>query len=180
MDGVLADFVQHTKDLKIPNNHQWFEPKSQWTAETWAGEKIKTDAMHSPGFWNSLPVMPGGKELWDYCMRTFGSEAVHVLTCQPQQDSPAVVAEEKYQWITEKLGPLSVANFHCVNHGEKKNWLKAGDILVDDDKRHAEGMVDGAILVHHLAQYRPNGDSVEVVAHPDVAQTIRKLQELAA
>lgn len=178
MDGVLADFVQHLQDLKIPNNHQWFEPRETWTEETWAGERVKTAAMHSAGFWNSLPVMPGGKRLWDFCMQNYGPEQVAVLTCKPQKDSPDVVGIEKYQWINAKLGPLAPEKFFCVEPGSKKRYVLGGDVLIDDDKRHTEGFVPGAMFVHHKAEYDRNGHSVIVTKEPDVEATIAELKRI--
>jgi 5'(3')-deoxyribonucleotidase len=177
MDGVLADFVQHLQDLKIPNNHQWFEPRDTWTKETWAGEKIKTDAMHSPGFWNTLPVMPGGKQLWDFCQENYPGQ-VAVLTCKPQSDSPDVVGQEKFEWINLKLGPIFADRFFCVAPGTKKEYVLEGDTLVDDDKRHTEGFVPGAMFVHHKAEYDRNGHSVIVTKNPDVEATIAELKRI--
>lgn len=177
MDGVLADFVQHLQDLKIPNNHQWFEPRETWTEETWAGEAIKTKAMHSPGFWTSLPVMPGGKKLWDYCQANYPGQ-VAVLTCKPQKDSPDLVGHDKLHWIKNKLGPIYLDRFNCVAPGEKYLYVKTGDVLIDDDKRHTKGFEEGAHFIHHLAEYDRSGDSIIVTKNPDVDHTIAELKKI--
>src|SRR5665213_3002898 len=131
MDGVLADFVQHTSDLGIPNNYQWFEPKNTWTEETLAGEAIKTKAMHSPGFWIDLPLCLGARELWDFC-EPYGRA---VLTAKPQPDSPSLVGEEKLAWILKNLGPHEGDKFICCQRTEKAQYAP-GHVLVDDDPRN--------------------------------------------
>src|SRR6185436_11760465 len=128
MDGVLADFVMHTFNLKIPNNPQWFDPRETWTEETWAGERIKTKAMHSPGFWNALPLCPGAKDLWDFC-EPYGRA---VLTAKPQPDSPDLVGIEKLEWINKNLGPHTGDAFICCQRTEKAQYAP-GHVLVDDD-----------------------------------------------
>lgn len=178
-DGVLADFVQGTVNKGIPNNHQWFEPRENWTAETLEGEKVKTRAMHSPGFWCDLPIMPGGRELWDFCHSHFGLGGVSVLTSKPQADSPSVVNEEKFWWLNANMGPIAYDRFHCCEPGTKQLYLQAGDILVDDDLRNAKGLVDGAYMIHHVAVYKREGSSIVMVSPPDLQSTITKIKELA-
>lgn len=178
-DGVLADFVQGTINKGIPNNHQWYEPREQWTEKTWAAERMKVAAMHSPGFWSELPVMPGGRELWHWCNSYFGRGQVAVLTSKPANDSPSVVDEEKFWWLNANLGPITYDRFHCCAPHTKQLYLQAGDILVDDDLRNAKGLAEGSYFIHHIGTYIREGSNIVMVSPPDVIATINKIKELA-
>lgn len=174
MDGVLADFVQHTSDLKIPNNYQWFDPRETWTKETWEGEAIKTKAMHSPGFWNSIPLCPGAKELWDFC-KPYGRA---VLTAKPQADSPDLVAEEKLEWINKFLGPHNGDAFICCLRHEKAKYAP-GHVLVDDDPRNCKSWEEaGGRAILHGSKYVRHGGSITIIEPADVQKTINTLKEM--
>jgi len=147
MDEVLAAFCQHTNDLGIPFNHQWHDPRETWTPETWEGERIKTKAMHTPGFWYAIPVMPGAKELWELA---HALDEVSILTAKPQDNSPAFIGPEKLQWIRDYLGPLDDSRFVCCTRLEKVHYAP-GNVLVDDDPRTCQSWKDaGGQAVRYL------------------------------
>lgn len=176
MDGVLADFVQHTTDLGIPNNYQWFEPRETWTQETLEGERIKTAAMHSPGFWINIPLCPGAKQLWDFC-EPYGRA---VLTAKPQPDSPMLVDAEKLAWINKNLGEQPSDTFICCQRTEKQKYAP-GHVLVDDDPRNCKAWEDaGGIAILHGARYERKGGSIVIIDHANVQETINQIKELAA
>lgn len=152
MDGVLADFNTGVRNLGVPRNEQWFEPRNTWTAETLAGEKIKKKAMHTPGFWEGLPRMPGANKLWEFC----SDYHIVVLTAKPYEDSPGQVADEKLRWIKFHLGHLDPQNFICCLRSEKKKFIghtpHKFQILVDDDPRNCnDWQNEGGIPVHHTS-----------------------------
>lgn len=167
MDGVLADFVQHIRDLNIPYNNQWHDPRDTWTPETIEGERIKTEAMHSAGFWDTIPLMPGANELFDYCIDEVGNGRVSILTAKPQPDSPAIVEIDKRRWMTSKfgsyyfLGKFPKSKFNVCSHGEKPGYIGEFDILVDDDARNGKGL-----------------KQEQFVLHKDAAHTISRLSEI--
>lgn len=151
MDGVLADFTSHIKHLDIPHNKQWHEPRETWTEETIKGEGIKREAMHSPSFWATMPMMPDAQRLWAYCTQF----PVTVVTAKPHADSPDMVADEKFEWINKNLGPLQNDRFICCLRSEKHKFIghvaHKHQILVDDDERNcADWSKAGGIAVLHL------------------------------
>jgi hypothetical protein len=151
MDGVLAHFNEGMKNLGIPVNKQWFEPKELWTEETLAGEKIKEAHMHTKGFWLNIPPMGDAKELWDF-VSSYTTPIV--LTAKPRDDSPVMVDEEKYEWINKYMGPHPREAFICCTRSEKSNFVGHTNhkfqILVDDDKRNCVAWEqEGGIAVHH-------------------------------
>lgn len=148
MDGVVADFVAHIRAKNIPYNNQWGQPKETWTEETLAGEKIKEAAMHSPGFWTSIPVMEGAKELYNL-LKPLG---VCFLTAKPRQDSPDLVGTEKLEWVRTHLDPdFPEERMFCCNIGEKGKWAQPGHVLIDDDlKRNGKEWTEaGGIFLHY-------------------------------
>lgn len=139
MDEVLAAFCQHTNDLGIPYNHQWHDPQETWTKETWDGEAQKVKAMHTPGFWYAIPMMPGAWKLWGLAHHL---DDVAVLTAKPRDDSPTFIGYEKLQWVRDFLGPLADNRFICCTRAEKTQYAP-NNILVDDDPRTCKSW-DGA------------------------------------
>lgn len=169
----MADFVQHTANLKIPNNHQWFEPRDTWTEETWENERVKTKAMHTPGFWYAIPLMPGAKTLWN-AAHSLGK--VGILTAKPQDTSPGFIGPEKLQWIRDYMGPMPDENFVCCLRSEKSQYAP-DNILVDDDPRNCNSWSEaGGNAILHGSKYVRDGGSVTVVEHADVEKTIKDLE----
>lgn len=180
MDGVLADFVTHTNNLGIPNNFQWFEPKDKWTEETWAGEKAKTIAMHSHGFWLTMPVTPDAHKLWDFVPEHQRA----VLTAKPQTDSPALVAWEKYAWINKNLGFLPLDRFICCTRVEKALYAD-GNILVDDDHRTCTMWREhGGKAVHYAWKGDEDSKGRKLgyvnISWPDMNDILKEVSDAAA
>jgi len=174
MDGVLADFVQHTTDLGIPNNHQWFDPRETWTKETWLGEKIKMDAMHSNGFWITMPICPGAKVLWDAV--PISQRAI--LTAKPHAYSPPLIAWEKFAWINKNLGYLPFDRFVCCTRDEKMQYA-LGNGLVDDDHRTCTSWkANGRQAVHYdwSKESDFDGKSYTKVKWPDMNKILAELK----
>lgn len=171
MDGVLADFNRHTRELNIPYNYQWYDPKDTWTEETWEGERIKTALMHGPGFWDHIPPMPDAWDLWEYASRY----EPFILTAKPQDDSPAVVSEDKYKWICQTFdSKFPRERFICCRKADKPKAIgRTGhrcQILVDDDHRSIELWQDSKCPDHGQRSY-----GVHFVS---ALQSIRKMQEI--
>lgn len=171
MDGVLADFNRHTRELKIPYNYQWYDPKETWTKETWEGERIKTELMHGPGFWDKIPPMPDAYELFDYC-RHYDP---FILTAKPQPDSPQIVADDKYKWVLEHLdSDFPIEKMIVVRKADKPLSIgRTGhryQILVDDDHR--------SIDIWNAGKCPDHGQKAIGVHHVSARQSINKIEEI--
>lgn len=148
MDGVVADFVSHIRAKNIPYNNQWGQPRETWTQETLESEAIKEAAMHSRGFWTSIPLMPGAKELYDLVNPLSPS----FLTAKPRENSPDWIAEEKLEYVRTHLDPtFPEEKMFCCNIGEKGKWAGPGLILIDDDlKRNGKEWSEaGGVFLHY-------------------------------
>ena len=148
MDGVVADFVRHIRNLNIPYNNQWGQPRETWTAETLAGEEIKERAMHTPGFWRDIPEMDGALELY---------QAVHqfkpfFLTAKPREHSEPWIGREKLDWVRDHLDPEFPTHRMIVcNIGSKGPYARPGYVLIDDDlKRNGKEWTEaGGTFIHY-------------------------------
>lgn len=172
LDGVLADFVGQTNKMKIPNNSQWYDPKDKWTRETWEGEIVKNIYMATYDFWYTMPMCPDAKTLWDFC-EPLGRA---VLTAKPSPYSPDVVAQGKFDWVHDNLGPHVEDDFICCNREDKAKYAK-GNVLVDDDPRNCKAWEDaGGFAIYHPYKFEKQGDSLVCVEHGDVGETINKIK----
>ena len=144
-DGVLADFDRGaTKLLGMPP--RTYE-KRHGIAAFW-----REIARH-PDFYGTLPLMPDAKELFAAVRHLIPV----ILTGLPRG---ARAAPPNIPWAAPPLTPTQIRS---VMAGDKRNHAQRGDILVDDQIKHAhlwEGA--GGIFVHHR----------------DAESTIAKLREL--
>ena len=112
LDGVLADF-----ELGISNKFK--KPISE------LNEGIMWSVLRkSSTFYENLPWMPEGKELWER-IKVFNPI---ILTGCPYAFPSAVTQKQK--WCERELGP-DVKVITCRTK-DKPNYCKKGDILIDD------------------------------------------------
>lgn len=180
MDGVLADFMTYINNLGIPNNSQWFEPKDKWTEETWKGEEIKAQAMHSHGFWFHIPSTPDALELWN----AVPEHQRAVLTAKPHKDSPDLVSWEKYAWINKNLGFLPLDRFVCCERVQKVLYAE-GNIIVDDDHRTCDTWREHGGKAIHYAWKEDKDSKGRKVGYsnsswPDINEILKELRNAAA
>lgn len=155
MDGVLADFSQHLKNLNIPRNEAWGKPKEEWTPLDWVHEDVKVEAMHTRGFWRDIPPMPDMDELVDYVFQK--TPFIGALSCHPRPESPNFVAVEKFAWLLYNGIPIPVTTFACMNIGEKHKFVgfcrpEQPQILIDDNVTMCKEWRDaGGISVLHTS-----------------------------
>ena len=144
-DGVLADFDRGaTKLLGMPP--RTYE-KRHGIAAFW-----REIARH-PDFYGTLPLMPDAKELFAAVRHLIPV----ILTGLPRG---AWAAPQKIRWAARHFPGTQILTVMAV---DKRNHAQRGDILVDDQIKHAhlwEGA--GGIFVHHR----------------DAESTIAKLREL--
>lgn len=144
-DGVLADFDRAaTEILGMPPRA--FE-KRHGIGAFWR------ELARHPGFYGTLPLMPDA-------MRLF--EAVRhldpvILTGLPRGKW---AAPQKVRWATQHFPETRILTVMAI---DKRKHAQEGDILVDDQLKHAHLWEDaGGIFVHHV----------------NAASTIVKLAEL--
>ena len=112
LDGVLADFEQGIKD-KFNKNIDEINPSLMWGVIN-----------KSKSFFETLPWMPKGKELWEK-IKEYNPI---ILTGVPQGSATAV--QQKIKWCQRELGP-DVKVITCLTK-EKPNYCIPYSILIDD------------------------------------------------
>jgi hypothetical protein len=133
-DGVLADFDQGaTALLGLPPRA--FE-KRHGIGRFW--QKLAT----APDFYFSLPLMPDAMELF---------EAVRhldpiILTGLPRGNW---AADQKVRWAAKHFPGVPIITTMAR---DKRNHGKEGDVLVDDQLKHAHLWEEmGGIFIHHTS-----------------------------
>lgn len=112
LDGVLADFAQGVKN-KFKKNIDEIKPNIMW------GVINKSET-----FFDTLPWMPKGKELWEQIRKYHPI----ILTGVPPGSSTA--SEQKIRWCQRELGP-DIQVITCTTK-EKPNYCLSNSILIDD------------------------------------------------
>lgn len=131
-DGVLADFDKGATDLlgMPPRAYE----KRRGIGAFWR------ELTRHPDFYGTLPLMPDAMELF---------EAVRhldpvILTGLPRGKW---AAPQKVRWAAEHFPGTKILTVMAV---DKRNHAQEGDILVDDQLKHAHLWQDaGGIFVHH-------------------------------
>jgi hypothetical protein len=132
-DGVLADFDRAATELLGM-------PPRSFEKRRGIGAFWRELARH-PDFYGTLPLMPDA-------MRLF--EAVRhldpvILTGLPRG---TWAAPQKVRWAAEHFPGTRILTVMAV---DKRNHAQEGDILVDDQLKHAHLWEDaGGIFVHHV------------------------------
>ena len=131
-DGVLADFDKGATEL-LGMPPRVFE-KRRGLAAFWR------ELARHPDFYGTLPLMPDAMTLFD-AVRHLNPV---ILTGLPRGQW---AAPQKVKWAAEHFPGTRILTVMAV---DKRNHAQAGDILVDDQLKHAhlwEGA--GGIFVHH-------------------------------
>lgn len=135
MDGVLADFeagfvkAWQRKFPKIPHipleKRKTFSVRNDYPKEL---EKDVESIYRTPGFFQNLPEIPGGKEALTK-MQESGHE-VFICTSPISKYENCIL--EKYHWISKNLGYEWTKRTIMT----KDKTLIYGDILIDDRPEH--------------------------------------------
>jgi len=135
MDGVLADFEKgfleawkrkFPKNLHIPlEKRNTFSVRNDYPKEL---EKDVESIYRTPGFFQNLPVIAGGKEALAE-MQTLGHE-VFICTSPISKYENCIL--EKYHWVSKNLGYEWTKRMIVT----KDKTLVFGDILIDDRPQH--------------------------------------------
>ena len=122
LDGVLADFVLQCK-LRLKMHPEEFPSRN----------KLMEEIKSCPGFFATMPVLPGAQALMEFC-KTWARNpnnnySVYILTAAPPT-ADNHCASDKKEWVRKNFGDVPVV---VVNSGrDKYKQAKPGDILVDD------------------------------------------------
>ena len=146
-DGVLADFDKGaTAVLGLPPRE--FE-KRHGIGKFW--QKLAT----APDFYFSLPLLPGATRLFEAVKHL---DPV-ILTGLPRGNW---AADQKVRWAAKHFPGVPIITTMAR---DKRNHGKPGDVLVDDQMRHAHLWEEmGGVFIHHtdvdktlqeLAEYFP-------------------------
>lgn len=127
-DGVVADFDKGLLKHGLVNNKTFMHlPHHEWTDEQRKLFKEVGKVMSTPGFFQTLPMMPHAKELW----LTAGNRRF-ILTARPTDGEEGKrIEREKKAWLDQNFGNVPDYRFICCLRSEKKKYAK-GNILVDD------------------------------------------------
>lgn len=122
LDGVLADFVQGVKN-KFNKNIDEINPSLMWGVIN----KSKT-------FFENLPWMPKGRELWE------GIKEYNpiILTGVPPGSTTAV--DQKIKWCQRELGS-DIKVITCLTK-DKPNYCLPKSILIDDRRDNLKAWND--------------------------------------
>lgn len=157
MDGVLADMLADAQKIL---GHPFDQKDPNLDVET-SKRKTREKIAKTPNFWENLPVMSDGLQLWKFINRY----DAQILTAYPDWDPSA--KRGKRIWVKNHLGSIPNSRFHAVRREEKQNYAvddkKRPNILIDDYLKNIKEFESaGGIGIHHT----------------DTRTTISKLQKL--
>ena len=132
MDGVLADFDTAVSNLGL---HSFNKSSSEMTKE----EKAKKNQMYAylskngDTFWKNLPIMPRGRELFDFVSHNF---EFFILTAYVTSGKSECIQGKK-EWLKDHFGFIAdEKNFVCCRSSEKGDYTyfkgSRPHILIDD------------------------------------------------
>ena len=177
MDGVLVDFVagtvEHiTKQLQAGEAEELKEKigRDYITDEdihvnspnrnNYVRDYMFKELNNHAEFWENLPWMPGGEELWNFISQ-FNP---YILT------APMGYSSEigKQAWIDKNLVPRGAPKEVFMSHNKFK-WAAPNRILIDDFTKNTGPWKDPKKGGHK--------DAIAIL-HTDADKTIKKLEEL--
>ena len=135
LDGVLADHDGAYKNLTGG------DPKSE------NGKQRRDRLAPFPHFFLNLPLLPGAMELWHFLV-PYHPEILTAKSNFVKESGP-----DKRAWVQHHLG-LVGNRVHVTDYPQdKKNYAKAGDILIDDRADNCEEWrkAGGIAIQHHNA-----------------------------
>ena len=130
MDGVLADFDAHY--LRIFGYVPTRPGGTDWKA-----------VRAHPGFYATIPPMPGLSALWNR-LSPHGPIVLTGLPSWPHAEA------EKREWINRHLPPRT--HVICCRAADKHQFCRPGDLLIDDYPRHKQRWLDaGGVWITHVS-----------------------------
>ena len=133
MDGVLADFDQHHKNV--------FGYRSSTALDNVLWGKVRK----VPHFYLHIPPMKDMKELWE----AISPKNPIVLTGVPRIKE---AASDKHAWGHTHLIPPAQRIITCPSKEKYLHMIDPGDILIDDWEKHKEAwVIAGGLWITHTS-----------------------------
>ena len=140
MDGVLCNFLKGASDLTGLN----LRLHKDW--QVIRGTAWKKISEQGSAFWENLPWMHDGKELWDY-VKPYSPNILSAFPTAEENKMHAINGKEN--WIARELG--YVQNVHLVKGIDKQLFANENSILIDDSYRNIkQWRAKGGIGIHHI------------------------------
>ncbi len=132
LDGCLCNFGKAVKQIGSSIDELNTNPDKVWNMIDKAGV----------AFWQDMPWMKDGKELWDY-IKNYN---VEILSSPSRHESSRL---GKYKWCNKELGNLKV---NLTYRNNKPNYAGPMEILIDDLKDTVDRWIaKGGIGIHHTS-----------------------------
>ncbi|MGV3504055.1 MAG: 5' nucleotidase, NT5C type [Adhaeribacter sp.] len=166
MDGVIADIESHLLNwyedafgVRIPRE----ELKGRSEADAFPDKQAIWRFVKTPGFFRSLPVMPGAVEAIQTLMADF-----EVYIVSAAMEFPLSLAE-KYAWLQEHFPFIPWRNI--IFCGDKS--VIDTDYMIDDHCKNLDGCKGKAILFHSFHNVHLN-HHVRVKSWAEVLALLQK------
>lgn len=147
LDGVLADFEQGIINVTQKTSKE-LRPSFMWSM------------IHSSvDFFENLPWMPKGRDLWTQIRRYNPI----ILTGVPSSNKQ--ITEQKMRWCARELGP-DVEVITCASKN-KSHYCLRGSILIDDrpDNMKPWTLKDGKFVLYEESKLEEVVDTINNLMH---------------
>ena len=152
MDGVLADFEFHAKQMF--GNEVWQNNRQFW-------KELRLYQSLGYRFWEELPVMKGAKELISAIEKLDGVDDICVLSATGNPEYQA--EQQKINWLNQHFPDLT--NRYFVRKSvEKAHFADENSFLIDDREKSVIPFVEAGGHAH--------------LYDGDIKQAIRNLKEV--
>lgn len=138
-DGVLADFDKHLQNI--------FGDVRKPFPEIWQ------DIVLIDNFWQDIPLIQGGRELWDF-LKPYNPTVI--TGCPPDDFDRA--ADHKRKWLKTNFNTENVIT--CLSKEKQLHMENPGDLLIDDFKTNIRRWekAGGITILHRWHHYE---DTIE-------------------
>ena len=154
LDGVLVDFDKGYEEITGKRTHHTDRQGSQYFWDLYR-QGLKDKGMTEREYWENLPWMKDGKQMWDY-IKSYNPFVLTAPSVNPEIPKPErykISHNESMQGKTEwvkRLDNMRAIKFKASNF--KKHLAKPNRILIDDRKPTIEQWrAKGGIGIHHTS-----------------------------
>ena len=135
MDMVLCDFIRGA-DKAIGEPFVQSDKETRW-------KKIN----NTKGFWEGLPWMAGGKQLWNF----ISMYKPHILSAYVEESFDPNCIPGKTKWLKTNV-QVPIDRINLVRRVQKQNFADKNSILIDDyNKNISDFKRRGGIGIYHTS-----------------------------